>query len=275
MNEQARKLAELVGTGGRPRFAAPTIALACGRGGVGKTALSLDLALALAREQHQVLLADFGGSAGRVATELGLQVPAGCQQLLAGADLDDVLLRGPERLCVLAATPGARDDAGDDLRLIARLAPAREWVDAQVVDLAPGIGPRQLDSLAAAPLGLVVTSPEPAACTDAYALVKSLALLDPQAARRLRLVVNHARDAAERERIAAGLATATERFLGFRLAELAPVCPRPAEQSTAPVRRSSLNSVAAEPGATREEVAALVAAIVARLTLRRRARFVA
>lgn len=200
------------------------IAVASGKGGVGKTWLAITLAQALAKAGRRVLLFDGDLGLANIDVHLGL-IPA--QDLGAVIDgsvtlhgavhhyMQDTqagfsILAGRSGTGSLATLPSQRlDSLRQELMELAR------DYDHVVIDLATGIG-RDVRQLASpANLTLVVTSDEPASLTDAYAFLKVTRATNPVA--DLRLVVNGVTRRQDGERSFHTLATACRNFLRFEL----------------------------------------------------------
>ena len=193
------------------------IAVASGKGGVGKTWLAISLAQALAQSGAQVLLLDGDVGLANADVQLGVE-PA--------RDLADVLLRRctlaeaatplPAGFALLAGRSGsgalAALDAALVERLLALLAEARARYALTVLDLGAGLDPLLRRLAAAADTLLVVATDEPTSLTDAYAVLKLHRRDAPGA--DARLVVNQAADRAAGERTWATLNRACESFLG-------------------------------------------------------------
>lgn len=247
MNGQARKLAALAAreAGGR-RFPLPSIVVASGKGGVGKTQLSCGLAIALARAGIKVLLLDLDMGLANVHITLGLEARATVADLLAGGSLEDCLVTGPEGIRILPAASGAADLAAagprERARLLEALATAPDHARVIVADLGAGAAPTVLDLLSLGDLPLVVTTPEPTAFTDAYALAKLLAQRDREAAMRLRLVTNRTRTHEDAQDVADRLSVVARRFLGLDLGYLGALPDDPAVGRAILNRRAVLES---------------------------------
>lgn len=203
---------------GRAAGGVRTIAVTSGKGGVGKTCITVNLARALARGGRRVLLIDADLGLANVDTLLGLHPRATLRQVVAeGRALEDVLLDGPGGIKIVPAASGFEDMARLGGREICFLlaqfdALARDF-DVALIDTGAGISPAVLCFALAADEKVIVTTPEPTALTDAYALLKVLATRygerDPS------LIVNQARSAADAARTRAHLSRVTERFLGL------------------------------------------------------------
>ena len=206
---------------GAARMQAPSnvIAVASGKGGVGKTWLAITLTQALSAAGQTALLFDGDLGLANVDVQLGLNPTADLSQALAGQEsLDKVLLpveatgfhvaagrSGSGGLAALSA--GQLEGLG---RGVARLA---ESYDRVVMDLGAGIDATVRTLAGYAGINLVVTTDEPTALTDAYAFIKVIRQHRPDA--DLRIVVNMAASQREGERTHTTLRKACESFLGF------------------------------------------------------------
>lgn len=197
------------------------IAVASGKGGVGKTWFAITLAQALAQGGRRVVLLDADLGLANADVQLGLAPGLDLAAVLAGrAAPEAALVAHPAGFALLPGRSGAGGLAGLDgaaleaaLALPGRLAAAFHDV---VVDLGAGIGAAQRRLLAIADLPLVLATEEPTSLTDAYAVLKLLAQDAP--ARVPRLVVNMASGVAAGQRVHATLEAAMRRFLDRGLA---------------------------------------------------------
>ena len=192
------------------------IAVASGKGGVGKTWFSITLAHALVQRGRRVALIDADLGLANADVQLGLAPTIDLSAVLAGrVTAEDALLLHPAGFALLPGRSGsekmaALEDRGLDvaLALPRRLAAAFEDV---VVDLGAGLGVAQRRLLATADLPLVLATEEPTSLTDAYAVLKLLARDAP--GRAPQLVVNMASGATAGQRVHATLQAAMRRFL--------------------------------------------------------------
>jgi flagellar biosynthesis protein FlhG len=197
-----------------------TLAITSGKGGVGKTNIAVNLAVSLARLQNRVAILDADFGLGNVDVMLGLAPPRHLGHLLAGeAAIHDVLVDGPGGIRIIPASSGLRELTALSQRqwdrLNAGLEEIREELDFLLVDTGAGISNNVIDLLTSVERVMIVTSPEPTAIVDAYALLKVLTVADPT--REVGVLVNAVRDAGEAEIVFRQLEVAAKRFLHRRL----------------------------------------------------------
>lgn len=211
------------------RRAAHAIAVASGKGGVGKTNLCVNLAAAMAARGARVALLDADLGLANADVLCNVKVRGHLGHVLQGSrTIEEIALDAPGgfRLIPGAAGVAALADASEHSvhALMDRVGDLDHAADVLLIDCGAGIGRTVLSFLAAADRCLIVTTPEPTAITDAYALIKvavgagqaSAARLPVVEPARVGIVVNMAHD--QREAMAAQerIATVCERFIGLR-----------------------------------------------------------
>ncbi len=194
----------------------PVFAVGSGKGGVGKSVLSILLAQAMARQGRRVLLFDGAQMQGNLHILLGVRPAAPLSSVLFGEREPESLLHPvAPNLWLLPAESGAEElyalSAIDRARLHHRLCEVYDGFDAVVLDCGAGLESAARVSAARASQLCVVAMPEPAALADAYGLVKIVHLQAPSLP--MHVVVNRAQDAAEGEEVFAKLELAAARFL--------------------------------------------------------------
>lgn len=157
---------------------ARTIAVTSGKGGVGKSNISLNLAIALARLDQKVCLIDANLGLGNVDLLCGLNGYWNLSHVMSGArTIEEITLEGPDGVHVVSGAGGLADlnecppPAQRDI--IEQLSRVEQTHDLIVIDTGTGIHKLIRRFVAAADIALIVTTPEPTAIADAYATVKS------------------------------------------------------------------------------------------------------
>ena len=207
-------------SGARQRSGLTSIAVTSGKGGVGKTNVAINLAVSLARLRHRVAILDADFGLGNVDVLLGLAPTSHIGHVLAGEKrISEVLVEGPRGVQVIPASSGLRQltalTDGQWDRLGEALDEIAEDFDFLIIDTAAGISGNVIDAVRFATRALVVTSLEPTAVVDAYAVIKLLSTTDPD--QEIGLIVNNARDASEAQLVHAQLEVAAARFLNRRI----------------------------------------------------------
>jgi flagellar biosynthesis protein FlhG len=221
--DQANGLRELVERQRPAGAPLRVIAVTSGKGGVGKTHLSCNLALLAARTGRRTLVVDADLGLANADIVLGIDPHRHLGHLLEGSvPPEDVLAQGPEGVQVLAASTGVQQlthlDDAQKLRLVTALDYIEDRFDLVLVDCGAGIGDNVLFFAGAAQEVLLVVTPEPTSLTDAYAAVK---VLSQQAGvQHFQVVVNQAPSEAHGRETWERLTRVTDRFLGARVSYL-------------------------------------------------------
>ncbi|MEW5981055.1 MAG: MinD/ParA family protein [Acidobacteriota bacterium] len=193
-----------------------TIAVTSGKGGVGKTNVTVNLAIALARLRHRVVVIDGDFGLGSVDVLLGLTPAHHIGHVLAGErSLADIVVEGPGGVRIVPASSGIRQLTAlgrmQREQILGQIRHVAQGSDFLLIDTAPGVSDTVLETVRGADLALVVTSGEPTAIVDAYAMIKLLTVR--HAEMDLGLLVNGADNEREAHLIYGQLDAATRRFL--------------------------------------------------------------
>jgi flagellar biosynthesis protein FlhG len=153
------------------------IGIASGKGGVGKTTITVNLAVALAKQGQRVLLLDADLGLANAQLALGCQAPFNLGHVLRGEKtLHDIIVRTDSGVGLVPGASGVRELAAlDDLQVAAIIHAfddLSEPVDFLLVDVAAGLSPSVLQIMAACQRRFVVLCDQPASIADAYGLIK-------------------------------------------------------------------------------------------------------
>ncbi|PYE32739.1 flagellar biosynthesis protein FlhG [Idiomarina fontislapidosi] len=203
------------------------IAVTGGKGGVGKTNISLNMAIAMAEQGKRVLVLDADLGLANVDVMLGLRVQKNLSHVLSGqAELKDILIEGPAGIRIVPATSGTRSmidlDETQHAELIRAFSDLQGDFDVLVIDTAAGIGNTVVRFARAAQDVMLVVCDEPTSITDAYALMKVLS--KEQDVFKFKVVANMVRNLREGQLLFNKLTKVTDRFLDVAL-ELSAIIP--------------------------------------------------
>lgn len=212
------------------------IAVTSGKGGVGKTFVSANLAAALTRRGQRVLVLDADLGLANLDVVLNLYPKITLHDVFTGkAKLEDAVITAPGGFSVLLAgsgmveysrlTPEVRNQF---LSVIQTLAPRYDVI---LLDTGAGISDVVLFSVSLASEVLIVATPEPTSLTDAYAAIKVLAL--QQKRQHVRFIVNQTARPGDGRAIAGQLQQVLDRFV--------------TTESGRPVRLMHLGDIPADP----------------------------
>ena len=231
MNDQSNLLRQMNEMMGASRSAilkpiqtqARVITVTSGKGGVGKTNVTVALAVAFARLGKKVLILDADLGLSNVDVILGASAPGNLFQVIHnGLDLNDVVADGPLGIKFISGGSGIYDLSNlSDSQIqyfLHQVGQFDNWADIILIDTGAGLNRMVLNFVLAADEVIVVTTPEPTAVADAYAVIKAYAAKGGQSP--VRLIVNRVRELAEGEGVLNKLAKVSQRFLGLSISHL-------------------------------------------------------
>ncbi len=244
MADQAEKLRELVESGahaggrasegapasrpaaraaerGEGRSATRIIAVSSGKGGVGKTNIAINLALAYAQAGKKVIVMDADLGLANVNVVLGVIPRYNLYHLIRKQkSLSEILVDTSYGIQIIAGASGfskianlTEDERRDFIAELAALANA----DVLIIDCAAGVSNNVISFIAAADDALIVTTPEPTAITDAYGIIKIIATEIENLDIGLKLVVNRVKSVVEGKRVAERVINIAGQFLNLKV----------------------------------------------------------
>lgn len=211
--------------GNQPKTTAPVpsraISVTGGKGGVGKSTLALNLALAYVAEGARTLMVDTDLGMADLNLLMGVAPEKTILDALAGTPLEDILIEA-HGLTLLPALNGSyllsTIGPAAQRRLIDMIASLANRFDTLVVDVAAGIGQIQTGFAGATADTVVVVNPEPLSMADAYACLKVLST--EQGVRHAYIVPNRITSRAQADELTARLGALVTRFLDLEVTTL-------------------------------------------------------
>lgn len=155
------------------------IAITGGKGGIGKTTISINLAITLAQSGQRVILFDADLGLANVDVMLGIKPKRNIADYFSGeCALDDICVKGPYGISIIPGSSGIQKMAdlttNDSANLINSFCTLTNEYDVMLVDVASGISHQVIDMTHAAQHIMVVVCNEPSSLVDSYAVVKLL-----------------------------------------------------------------------------------------------------
>ena len=234
LGARAKQTAPPVGSSThKPAFEGPTrlahaTAFVSGKGGVGKSNLALNLAIALGCRGRRVVLFDADMGMANLDVLCGLTPTGTIEDVVRGRiPLREILVQGPGGFQLVPGASGVASMANIDglgrRRLLKQLAMLDTVADHLLIDMGAGISSSVMSFAAAADRVVVVTTPEPTSMTDAYGAMK--ALVSRGRDMRIDLVINMAHSDEEGLDVHKRISRVARKFLGVDLG-LAAVIPQ-------------------------------------------------
>jgi len=192
------------------------IAVCSGKGGVGKTNVASNIAVALGSRGRNTCLLDADLSLANVDVLLGLQPRFNLSHVVEGAaELADTILHGPRNIRIVPASSGSfcMTDLppAAQVGIIQAFSGLRDQPEVMIVDTAAGITPKVARFVQAAQHAIVVVCDEPASLTDAYALIKVFS--QNYQVRRFHIVTNQCRTPHDGRNLFTKLSRVTDTYL--------------------------------------------------------------
>lgn len=158
---------------------ARVITVTSGKGGVGKSSITLNLAIQLSRMGHRVIVLDADFGLANIEIMLGIRPKYNLSDLMfRGKMMRDIITYGPEGVGFISGGSGIQEMANltrDQVyQMIQKMEELDRLADIILIDTGAGIGDAVLEFVAASEEVLLVATPEPTSITDAYALLKTL-----------------------------------------------------------------------------------------------------
>ena len=213
IRDQAYELRELMKT---RKTGCHTVVVTSGKGGVGKTTVALNLAILAARMGFRSTLLDADLGLANIHVVIDVRSKYNLSHVIAGQmELDEIIINGPAGINVVPGASGISDLADlpepKQMALIDKLQRLESLSDILFIDTSAGISRSVINFAAVADRVLVVTTPDPAAVTDAYAIIKTVAREEHYG--EMGLIVNMVENKIASARTANGILSVCQQFL--------------------------------------------------------------
>lgn len=218
--DQAQGLREMVS---RSQRRLKLVTITSGKGGVGKTSMTVNLALALSQLGYKVLVVDADFGLANIDVMLGITSKYNLSHLLRGQHtMDEIIQQGYQGVRFISGGSGVYDLLAMDTTqlegIVGGLMAMRDSVDIILFDTGAGINDNVLQLIMASYEAVVVTTPEPTAILDAYALVKTINKQED--APPVRLIMNKAETKKEAENAVLGFQNIIRKYLSMDIESL-------------------------------------------------------
>lgn len=222
--DQAERLRNIIKMDGRPKHVARVITVTSGKGGVGKTSLSVNLALELRKIGKRVVILDADFGLANIEVMLGIRPKYNLADVIFhNKKMKEIITEGPNGIGFISAGSGIKELANltrDQVFYLTRtLNDLDQIADVIIIDTGAGIADSVLEFVAASSEVLLVATPEPTSITDAYALLKTL----NQKAEfvknntRIKMIANRVKNYKEGEAIYNKMKVVIDKFLNINV----------------------------------------------------------
>lgn len=204
----------------RKKRSVRTVAVASGKGGVGKTNVVANLGIAIQKMGKKVMILDADLGLSNIDILLHLAPRYNIQHVLQGTrTIGEVLVEGPQGVKILPASSGVQEltalDEFQRLKILEEFDSYDDDLDLLLIDTSAGISENVAFFCIASQQNIIVTSPEPTSITDAYALIKVLCTRYQE--RSFNILVNAARSYEEAMEVFRRISVAAQKFLNISL----------------------------------------------------------
>ena len=202
------------------RRSARVITVTSGKGGVGKTNITINLAIALCEQGLRVVILDADFGLANIDVLFGIIPQYTLVDVIKNRkNIFEILTDGPQNTKFISGGSGVEDliqlDSKQINRFVENMALLDKIADIIMVDTAAGLSENVMSFIMAADEVLLVTTPEPTSITDAYALIKMVSNRDKT--KKIKVIVNRADNTNEANDVMKKLALVANKFLGIVL----------------------------------------------------------
>ncbi|MDR0496374.1 MAG: MinD/ParA family protein [Treponema sp.] len=216
-NEKSSRKEGLAGKGANTKI----ITITSGKGGVGKTNVSVNIALAYARLGKKVVVMDADLGLANVNIMLNMVPRYNLYDMIRkGKTMKDILVETDYGISIVAGALGISQVANlteEERHNFIEELNTLSFADIIIIDTSAGVSSNVLDFIAAADDVIIITTPEPTAITDAYGIIKIIATEYDNLDVELKLVVNRVKSAVEAKKVADRMTNIAGQFLNLKV----------------------------------------------------------
>lgn len=222
--DQAEQLRNIIKQQNRKQHLARVITVTSGKGGVGKSNVSVNLAIQLSRLNKRVVILDADFGLANVEVMLGIRPKYNLADMMFhGKELREVISPGPENIGFISGGSGLKELTNmnrDQVQNLVRMMYGLDSIaDVVIIDTGAGISDSVIDLVLASSEVLLVATPEPTSITDAYALLKTLCRNKTfyENNTKIRMIANRTHGYDEGKELFDKLDTVVEKFLKMKM----------------------------------------------------------
>lgn len=222
--DQAEQLRNIIKQQNTKKHLARVITVTSGKGGVGKSNISVNLAIQLSRLKKRVVILDADFGLANVEVMLGVRPQYNLADMMfRGKNIKDIISPGPEGIGFISGGSGLRELTNlnrDQVKSLVRMMYELDnLADVVIVDTGAGISDTVIDLVLSSSEVLLVATPEPTSITDAYALLKTLCRHEEfyQNEAKIHMVANRAHSYEEGKELFDKLDAVVDKFLKLNM----------------------------------------------------------
>ncbi len=220
--DQAEQLRNIVKQQNKKQRSARVITVTSGKGGVGKSNVSVNLAIQMSRVGKRAVIHDADFGLANIEVMLGMRPQYNLADMMfRGKDVKDIICTGPEGIGFISGGSGLREmtnlNKDQILSLVRTMYELDHYADVVIIDTGAGISDTVIELVASSSEVLLVATPEPTSITDAYALLKTLHRHDGFDAEStsIKMIGNRIQSYEEGKELYLKLNTVVNKFLGM------------------------------------------------------------
>ena len=211
-------------TASAPTKKARVITVTSGKGGVGKSSVSINLAIQLRKQGKSVLIFDADFGLANIEVMFGAVPKHNLSDVIfKGRDIRDIIIKGPLDISFVSGGSGISGLGNmtkeQVMYLVSALKQLEEMADVLIIDTGAGISDSVIEFVLSSQEVLLVTTPEPTSITDSYALLKTLSARAGENNENItvKLIANRVNSREEAQNLYTKLNVVVNRFLKLKL----------------------------------------------------------